>query len=138
MTAFGAAVLARRLAVAGTFTRCAVLLSQLGSVAISATFTVLSGQVTTLGWMFREDTYYDSNTPAVRSDVMLDRRARLHCGARCPAFETPGVGRRVHQAPSAQRASSESVNKSVVMRDACVLRTCNRGCDACRTAQRTR
>jgi hypothetical protein len=39
---------------------------QVGSVAISATFTVLQGQVSNLGWMFREDTYLDASTPAVR------------------------------------------------------------------------
>ena len=30
---------------------------QVSSVSVSATFTVMSGKVTTLGWMFREDIY---------------------------------------------------------------------------------
>jgi len=31
--------------------------AQISSVSVAATFTVLSGQVSTLGWMFREDIY---------------------------------------------------------------------------------
>ncbi len=34
-----------------------VAVAQVTSVSVSASFTVLSGQVTTLGWMFREDIY---------------------------------------------------------------------------------
>jgi len=30
---------------------------QISSVSVAAIFTVLSGQVSTLGWMFREDIY---------------------------------------------------------------------------------
>ena len=61
---------------------CYLLSLQVTSVSVAATFTVLQGQVTTLGWMFREDLYAPvRRRPATCPHVML--MFGLHDGPFC-------------------------------------------------------